>query len=432
MTCWDLTCLVWAILFHIFDIYTDVNVSVHYFKKGEVEFAIATIVIILVPSIVNSCVSYRMYCMDRDLEVSYEWRRKKLLRIVMLVFQLAPMLRYIDSLRYALKSWRAEKNKDKDRQEKYYKLMLKEDADVALLRVFECFLESAPQQVLQVSYILKSIYLKSPLEPGYTGYDPYLSAGSSCLGMALCLMTYQKSIRYVQEDKDNINCKGSVCIFFWHFCVAISRILMLSAMLYISWIWTISSMVTHWMFMTVALSLLESHDFCSSTSAIRFKRVYVCENLANVLFSAVLGLVYIFTYITPGEGGTCFRYTCYYTICLLENVVGAALWSYYQESYWYTVPISFACVVPFVLGCLFMIVYHLKFHPKEYRPPSIMPQRRQVHPSESKHLACTPSPKGRTSQEKVSNGTIIVESGQGEGREMAESEMEEICLNEKL
>lgn len=60
-----------------------------------------------------------------------------------------------------------------------------------------------------------------------------------------------------------------------------------------------------------------------------------------------------------------------------------------------------------------------------------MPQRRQVHQSESKHLACTPSPKGRADQNKMSNGTIILENGQGD-RVTAESEMQEICLNEKL
>lgn len=35
-----------------------------------------------------------------------------------------------------------------------YDLLIKEDSDVALIRLFECFLESTPQKILQISIIL--------------------------------------------------------------------------------------------------------------------------------------------------------------------------------------------------------------------------------------------------------------------------------------
>jgi hypothetical protein len=53
-----------------------------------------------------------------------------------------------------LKSRHAEKQHNIINQRHYYKRMLKEDSDVALLRVFECFLEAAPQQILQISILL--------------------------------------------------------------------------------------------------------------------------------------------------------------------------------------------------------------------------------------------------------------------------------------
>ena len=38
---------------------------------------------------------------------------------------------------------------------RYYTLMVYEDADATLLRLFECFMESAPQLVLQIYILLK-------------------------------------------------------------------------------------------------------------------------------------------------------------------------------------------------------------------------------------------------------------------------------------
>ena len=46
----------------------------------------------------------------------------------------------------------------------FYDLMLYEDADAAMLRLFECFMESAPQTILQI-YILSLKFFACPNEP---------------------------------------------------------------------------------------------------------------------------------------------------------------------------------------------------------------------------------------------------------------------------
>lgn len=74
--------------------------------------------------------------------------------------------RYIDSLYYGLKS-----NKSKGQIEKqvtYYKQMIYEDADATLLRLFECFMEAAPQIVLQI-YIYAQLEAESPNTYTVTG-----------------------------------------------------------------------------------------------------------------------------------------------------------------------------------------------------------------------------------------------------------------------
>lgn len=58
--------------------------------------------------------------------------------------------RNVESIRYGLKSLKASKMMMK---QYYYQWMLREDADACLLRLFECFMESAPQMTLQL-YLL--------------------------------------------------------------------------------------------------------------------------------------------------------------------------------------------------------------------------------------------------------------------------------------
>lgn len=48
----------------------------------------------------------------------------------------------------------AETRNDKQSQKKWFDRLTNEDSDVALVRIFECFLEAAPQKILQISIIL--------------------------------------------------------------------------------------------------------------------------------------------------------------------------------------------------------------------------------------------------------------------------------------
>jgi hypothetical protein len=91
--------------------------------------------------------SLRWYLMDADnsqLPPVPVWRW--LVRLVVLMLQFAPVLRYIDSMRYGLKSrWAgheerklepnsAERKRALHKRIKYYTLMVYEDADATLLR----------------------------------------------------------------------------------------------------------------------------------------------------------------------------------------------------------------------------------------------------------------------------------------------------------
>lgn len=87
--------------------------------------------------------------------------------VIAVLLQLAPVTHYYETLKYALKARKCKKSGDRAGEKLYYLKMLKEDQDVALLRVFECFLEAAPQQILQLTLMLKHYHNKINLECKY-------------------------------------------------------------------------------------------------------------------------------------------------------------------------------------------------------------------------------------------------------------------------
>lgn len=158
VTNWDIAGFIISITSHIVDVFFDCNLAYRYYMINESYF-FATLAFIIIPAIINTAFSLRMYVLDHENQnksttLTKRFTKRRICCVIVLLFQLAPILRYFDALLYAIKSKKAEKKKDIENQRKYYELMVKEDSDVALLRVLECFLEAAPQQILQISIIL--------------------------------------------------------------------------------------------------------------------------------------------------------------------------------------------------------------------------------------------------------------------------------------
>lgn len=87
-------------------------------------------------------------------EKDESWIKRHARSLFILAFQITPVIRYFYCLKYALKARKCKKEGDKVGQRRHYILMLREDQDVALIRVFECFMEAAPQQILQITIMI--------------------------------------------------------------------------------------------------------------------------------------------------------------------------------------------------------------------------------------------------------------------------------------
>ncbi|CAK1543678.1 unnamed protein product [Leptosia nina] len=345
----DMFMYVVAIVGHFIDLGLDINIAVQYCLAHKMMEFSWTLVFILLPAFVNTALSVRMYYQDKQQNsLSNEFTKRKWLRIFILVLQMAPILRFADALIYAIKSRRAARKRDPTSQRMYYSLMLKEDSDAALLRIFECFLEAAPQQVLQTSLLLRQY--------DHLAVHQLLSICSSIVGMGWCLAAYQRAIRYAQQTKNNITWCGTIFQVLWHFLVTLSRITSISIVAYMFPYWAVLACGIHILIMTMWLQFYDRSTFCSQSK------------VAEFFFSLALGAVYLFTYILPVEGRTRYRYTLYYSICGIQNLICGLLWILYVDEglkmsiYFY--PVMLLSTVPYVVGLLFMLVYYGCFHPK--------------------------------------------------------------------
>jgi len=388
----DFFCTFISITTYIVDVVMDCIVA-YYFYHLAVDHGIyhywyfsLTLVFILVPSLTMTGFSLRWYLMDSDnAQLPKVGSSRWVLRLVVLILQLAPILRYVDSMRYgfmsrraATKENKATKDEDKIRyrreRKQWYTLMVYEDADATLLRLYESFMESAPQLVLQIYILIKDPHAsrlypfkheggithedhsEDILEPGV---NPVLklsilvmSVASSLVSLAWSLVVYHRSLRYTYPHKKNISLTGTLFQFLWHFCSITARVLALSLFASALPKWIGPLCAAHWIIMA---------------SWIIFQRTNACNTKCEeFLFALVLGVIYIFMFFNAKEEKTRYKYLLYYSFCLIENTAIIIIWFLSPSTSltsWYVFPAMCGHYLAFFAGIMFMIFYYLWFHP---------------------------------------------------------------------
>lgn len=240
-------------------------------------------------------------------------------------------------------SKRAELKGNQEDKKKYFQYLLEEDSDVALIRIFECFLEAAPMKILQVTIVLSGV---EPLDT-----PQLLTIINSIFSMTWSMASYYRCIRFTQPEKRQISWIGTVLQCVWHFSVTLSRIISISIVATIFPLYTLCALGVHAFFMTLWNFVIDRSPFCS-------------QFFLSFIFSMLLGVVYVFTYILPKDGPSFRRYFAFYSICGLENLACAVLFCLYTDlpdNYvWILTGLS---TVPFVFGITVMLVYYKWFHP---------------------------------------------------------------------
>ncbi|KAJ4428971.1 hypothetical protein ANN_25967 [Periplaneta americana] len=211
---YHIICLLLSITTFILDVGFDSWLAYFYYRQGDGAYFALTVTFLIFPAIITTAFSLRWYIIDGDeptLPKPPLW--KWVLRIIMLLLQLAPVLRYCDALAYGVQSITAGKAGNRLRQQKMYRRMLDEDSDAALLRLFHCFLHAAPQAILQLMIL---IFHVNQQDVSSIQAIQAWAVICSLISVAWSLTSYHRSVRYARDDKEKLEWQGAVMQFCWH------------------------------------------------------------------------------------------------------------------------------------------------------------------------------------------------------------------------
>ncbi|TNN19547.1 XK-related protein [Schistosoma japonicum] len=356
-----------SIVSYLADITSDAYLVYTYYIQENYYWSTLTMVLMIVPALLMSSFSLTWYFIDYKVRVDPPRScRAWTFRLLFHGLQLAPLVRSADAIYYGIASRQPGLSLRAAAQ--YTQLMLFEDADCAMLRMIECFTESAPQLLLQLYIILLQPYPA----PKFQMTAQFVSCVFSWFSLAWSLTYYQSALRSSRIEKANIRSLGVISFLFWKAGVLMSRLLALGILAaVIKGLWFALALGIHWLLASGWL-VTRGTTFCSSDS----------RALEELAFDFVLGAVYCFDVVNIREGRSRQWYVSCYLILGVENSLCASLWwlthssvsNSLSNNVFKNQPSTWASVFPsytlfiivicsFFFGIVMMIVYYTAFHP---------------------------------------------------------------------
>ncbi|KAH9492511.1 XK- protein 6 [Bulinus truncatus] len=353
--CYDMVLGIFGIIIFIFDIGTDISMVVHYFKEKRYEYGGVTAALVVVSSAITCLLGLHWYLIDYHKEKknkainqltetpTYVW----CLRILFTLLMFGPVIRILEYLYFGHKS-RNVKCTPQER-EKYKLAMLYKDLNSCLLRLFESFLESAPQLAWQL-YI--SIKLKLANDAISTSLLA-LTLLSSWMSLAMSLLSYHKSLRNSNDLKAKMSFKSLPFYFAWRLCEIGGRILCIGFFASAFDLWVFGILAFHWVTVAVWL-LMQNTSFYKKT----------CQ---EKLFNLICSFVMIFCFLNMREGHTRCRVILFYCIMYVENAFMLAFWFRFTKDLdaWFHLWGFIVVLLLFVLQIVFQLIYYTFFHPTQ-------------------------------------------------------------------
>ncbi|CAG2246197.1 unnamed protein product [Mytilus edulis] len=356
-----------GIILYYYDIISDIYLAEEYFRLKRWEAFAFTASFILFPLLILNSINISWYIRDFIAE-----RRKKsevtefsvwFLRIFCSMPLLSgPVARNIEYMYHGMKT-RSVKSSELDIRY-HYRQMKYEDTDAAMLTMFEAFLESAPQLILQMYIILTDTHDDSILlhiVQGIAIFGSWISVSGS-------LVSYQNALRASHSSKDSdVSARGTILYYLWRTCEVGPRMIVFAVFAaQFKYYMLLAVLIPHWIIMSVWIAFQKPDVYTK-----RFEKI---------IFNIVLGYILILSYQSVQQGRTRYKLLLYYFITYMENLAMIAAWAHFTDHRedWYYFPIIGFVICSMVLHILALLLYYKIYRPRNHYIISCLNHRKDA------------------------------------------------------
>ncbi|KAF7242326.1 XK-related protein 8 [Varanus komodoensis] len=320
----------------LLDLGADLWVAASYLKEGHYYWGGQVLVLLVLSSVTTQVFSWFWYQSDPKV-LRQEVLTGRIL-LILHILQLGYLYRCLHVLKVGFCiCWKEAVEETK----RGYVVFLSHD--ISMLRLFETFLESAPQLTL-VLYVI--------LHTSKAELFQVLGICTSFLCIAWALLDYHQSLRSFLQDKHKLDFLSSLLYFLWNFLLVCPRILSLAlfTVLFPSYIYV--HFLGVWLAMFLWVSL-QGTDFMEHAASER-------------LYRAVVAIILYFCWFNVAEGKSLHRSVIYHTFILLDSALLAGAWIWNNMPLgWdsHEVHVLIVALPCYMLGILLRVVYYRCFHP---------------------------------------------------------------------
>ncbi|XP_006794664.1 XK-related protein 9 [Neolamprologus brichardi] len=340
-----------GVFLYVGDIWTDIVLAVKYFQEEQYVWTGFTVMFILIGLLVTQIFSYAWYWDDlNDPLLNPEGKKEisdmsKPGLVVLHAFGLGIFTRYYHLLKEGFHVvWTKSNGDGVEKLREVHKKLFCVATDLSMLKLFETFLESAPQLLLQL-YILLGHNKVSVIQ--------CLSVAFSFCNIAWSLVDYRRCLRrslpHIREMPSGL---PTAIYILYKICTITSLILCYSLLLILS-IYTTVALTVLWLLATIWTHLLET-KFCSGRSL-------------EFLYRAVVGVILTFTFFNVKGQDTKVAMTTYYIFYTIINIMSPSLMALLKpelQTSTLLLTISGLICGCSVLGLACLILYYVQLHPR--------------------------------------------------------------------